>query len=322
MKPRSQLSFAARALGIVLALAMTLGASPLSNQARDWKPPTTPTNLRVTAFSSYGVSLAWGPSTDNSGSLTYRIHASNGQTISVSQTTTSFTFSSGLLAGYSYSFYVYAVDAAGNRSRNSNMVTATLPADRTPPTAPVLSVTGAAPTRVSLTWTPSTDDGPYVYYQTYVNGAASLYVPNGGTSADITGLAPSTTYVFAVLAGDTWNNLSPLSNAVTVTTPASDPNDTTAPTTPTNLFANDGGCGEVWLYWTQSTDNVDAQAEIRYEVYVNGTLDPTAGVAGQGRTIFYVTADGHYTFEVVAVDAAGNASAPASTSLDLTVCNF
>jgi chitodextrinase len=309
-------------LGVLLAFALTQGAAPLSNQARDWRPPTTPTNLRVTAASSYSVSLAWSLSTDNSGFLFYRIHASNGQTVSVGQATTSYTFSSGLLAGYSYSFYVYAVDGSGNRSRNSNTATAALPMDRTPPTAPVLSVTGVAPTRVSLAWTPSAEDGPYVYYRTFVDGVASVYVPDGGTSADITGLAPSTTYVFTVVAGDTWNNMSPPSNAVTVTTPASDPNDMTPPTAPANLYANDGGCGEVWLFWTQSTDNVDGQAEIRYQVYVNGTLDPTATVVGEGRTIFYVTADGHYIFEVVAVDAAGNVSAPAATSLDLTVCDF
>jgi chitodextrinase len=315
-------SFVVKVTGILLLLAMTVGASPLSNQGRDRRPPTTPTNLRVTAVSSYRVSLAWSPSTDNSGSLSYRIRASNGQTVSVGQATTSYTWSSGLSAGTSYSFTVYAVDAAGNRSGNSNTVTATLPADRNPPTAPVLSVAGMAPSRVSLSWTPSVDDGPYVFYQVYVDGAARVYVPNGGTSADVTGLAPLTTYIFTVAAGDSWNNRSAPSNAVTVTTPASDPNDTTPPTTPTNLWASDGGCGEVSLYWTQSTDNVDPQAEIRYEVYVNGVLDPTAGVVGQGRANFYVTADGDYTFEVVAVDAAGNASAPAVTSEQLTLCDF
>jgi chitinase len=241
--------------------------------------------------------------------------------MTLGQATTSYTWASGILAQYSYSFYIYAEDAAGNRSRNSSTVSVALPADYNPPTAPVLSVTGVAPARVSLTWTASVDDGPYVYYQTYVNGSAYLHVP-GGTSADVTGLSPSTTYVFTVIAGDTWNNLSPLSNAVTVTTPASHPNDTTPPTAPTNLWANDGGCGEVWLFWTQSTDNVDAQSEIRYDVYINGTLEPTATVFGAGQAIFYVTADGHYTFEVVAVDAAGNASAPATTSADLVLCDF
>lgn len=314
-------SFLAKAASIVLVFTMTLAASPLSAPPRDRRPPTTPGNLRVAATTSYSVALSWSTSSDDSGSFSYRIHASNGQEASVGQGSLSFTFTSGLLAGYSYSFYVYAVDGAGNRSARSNTVSAVLPADHNPPTAPVLSVTGVAPTRVSLAWTPSVDDGPYVYYQTYVNGAPHRYVP-GNTSADVTGLAPSTTYVFTVVAGDTWNNMSPLSNALTVTTLASDPNDTTSPTAPTNLWANDGGCGEVWLFWTQSTDNVDAQAEIRYNVYINGVLEPTASVVGSGRTIFYVTADGAYTFEVVAVDAAGNVSAPATTTADLVLCDF
>jgi len=205
-------SFLAKAASIVLVFTMTLAASPLSAPPRDRRPPTTPGNLRVAATTSYSVALSWSASSDDSGSFSYRIHASNGQEASVGQGSLSFTFTSGLLAGYSYSFYVYAVDGAGNRSARSNTVSAVLPADHNPPTAPVLSVTGVAPTRVSLAWTPSVDDGPYVYYQTYVNGAPHRYVP-GNTSADVTGLAPSTTYVFTVVAGDTWNNMSPLSNA-------------------------------------------------------------------------------------------------------------
>jgi hypothetical protein len=47
-----------------------------------------------------------------------------------------------------------------------------------------------------------------------------------------------------------------------------------------------------------------------YEVYQNGILDHT--VTGAGRTILYATQAGENTFTVIAVDEAGNKSAPAS----------
>src|ERR1700740_865866 len=62
-------------LGLPLTEQFSLGNGFIASAAkRDRTPPTTPSNLRATGISSYGVSLAWGPSTDNSGSFAYRIH--------------------------------------------------------------------------------------------------------------------------------------------------------------------------------------------------------------------------------------------------------
>jgi hypothetical protein len=47
-----------------------------------------------------------------------------------------------------------------------------------------------------------------------------------------------------------------------------------------------------------------------YEVYQNGVLDHT--VTGVGKTVTYATQLGANTFTVIAVDEAGNKSAPAS----------
>jgi hypothetical protein len=87
--------FAMRAIAIALLLSVVLATSP-AQAARDRTRPTTPTNLRVTATASYSVSLAWNPSTDNSGSFSYVIRASNGRSATVPQTATSFTFTAGL----------------------------------------------------------------------------------------------------------------------------------------------------------------------------------------------------------------------------------
>jgi chitodextrinase len=190
--------------------------------------------------------------------------------------------------------------------------------DRKPPTAPVLSVTETGTTHAALKWTASTDDGPYVFYQVFVDGNASVWA-GSNTSATVTGLTPATSYVFTVRARDNGINWSTSSNAVTATTkPSTKGSDTAAPTTPTNLSGFDGGCGEAWLHWDASTDNVDPQLAIRYDVYVNGVLRPESTVIGNTSTIAYAAVEGSNKFEIYAVDTAGNRSAPASVTMDLT----
>jgi hypothetical protein len=73
--------------------------------------------------------------------------------------------------------------------------------------------------------------------------------------------------------------------------------------------------GAAVLRWTQSTDNLDPQFTIRYEIYVNGIFRPESTMIGYGNTIAYAVVDGFNTFEVIAVDSAGNRSAPTSITL-------
>jgi chitodextrinase len=306
----------ARIATISLVLMTVLGVSP-ALAARDRTPPTRPTNLRVTATTSYSVALTWNPSTDNSGSFSYRIRASYGQTWTVSQTQTSFNWNFGLVPGQSYSFYVYAVDGSGNQSLRSNTVSATLPPDTTPPAPPTLSVTDVNPTEVSLEWTASTDNGPYLFYQVFVDGSPNVDAGTG-RSAVVQGLTPDTSYVITVKARDLYQNWSAPSNAISVTTDPSNPDDGEPPTPPGELTGWDQFCGEVWLFWTESFDNQTPQSAIVYEVYVNGGLDHT--ITGADRTILYGTIDGENTFTVIAIDSAGNRSDPVSITMVLDLC--
>lgn len=190
--------------------------------------------------------------------------------------------------------------------------------DAQKPSVPVLSVTEVGTTHVSLKWTAANEDGQHVLYQVFTNGKASVFA-GAKTEATVTGLSPATAYVFTVRARDNGINWSASSNAVSATTkPSSKGSDTVAPTTPANLSGFDGGCGEAWLRWDQSTDNVDPQRAILYEVYVNGMLRPESTVTGGGTTVAYAAVEGTNTFEVFAVDAAGNRSAPASLQMELT----
>jgi chitodextrinase len=145
---------AAMVAAILVVLVSVYGISP-ALAARDRTPPTRPTNLRVTSVTAHNITLAWNPSTDNSGTFSYRVWVSYGFTHTVPQTQT--TFSLGVVPANTYSFYVYAVDGSGNRSLRSNTVSATTPPDTTVPTPPMLSLVGVNPTEVSLEWTASTD---------------------------------------------------------------------------------------------------------------------------------------------------------------------
>jgi len=223
-------------------------------------------------------------------------------------------YRAGLEAGRSFTLRIVARDAGGNYSGYSNSVTFTLPPDTSPPTKPVVSVTDVGPTHVSLAWS-SVEDGPNVWFTVFMNGNAVLS-GSRDTSDTFGPLQPETTYTFTVRASDFGGNASPLSDPVTVTTEAGNTADTTPPTTPTNLTDNgmSFGDGETWLFWQQSTDNVDPQSVIRYDVYVNGAFDHS--LMGYGSTVVYGNPGVLNMYEVIAVDSAGNESVPAT----LTTC--
>ena len=91
--------------------------------------------------------------------------------------------------------------------------------------------------------------------------------------------------------------------------------DTTKPTTPANLSANVFGDGETWLSWSASSDNATPTGLIVYDVYLNGRLDQPIG-GGYTQAILYADQGVVNTIEVIAVDGAGNRSAPASVTVD------
>src|SRR5215211_1406755 len=162
---------AARTAPLALLLILVFGASIASAAPRDRTPPTTPTNLRVTGMTAYSVSLAWDPSTDNSGSVIYTICCANVSSETFPGPASSRVYRAGLEAGRSFTLRIVARDAAGNYSKYSNTVTFTLPRDTTPPGKPSVTVTAVGPTYVSLAWS-SVDDAPNLWYTVFMNGSA------------------------------------------------------------------------------------------------------------------------------------------------------
>ena len=230
----------------------------------------------------------------------------------------------------SYSFAIYAIDGSGNRSSDSNLVTADTPGDTIPPSAPVLQTTTLGPSQVQLTWSESVDNRPN-YCCSYVirmnGGPLTHYVnpasaPSGFLSVIVRHVPPGSVNTFTVTAFDYTGRNSSTSNSVSAETLPS--LDTTPPSAPTNLhvISLDTGGGEAWLGWTQSTDETDAQENIEYEIYVNGLLSPLPVSAGIDFDFVY-TLNGvcENTFTVKAVDQSGNTSAAsAPVTVRLWVC--
>jgi hypothetical protein len=288
----------------------------------DRKAPTRPSNLRVISKTSWSVSLAWDPSTDNSGSFSYRVRDNWGREITVPGAQTSVTWKypahPPLNQGSTYSFSVYAVDAARNKSSSSNSVTVPLAQDKQAPTVPTFSVTSVGTRHISLAWS-STDDSPWISYVVSKDGVRISSGWISQTSRTFTLLQPETTYTFTAQARDYFENVpggnvSAVSAPFSVTTNPNDGSDVSAPTEPSPVAATLYGDGstEMAVSWGASSDNVTPQKVIIYEVYVNGVLENTA-IGTTSTNAYGVVGDNVIT--VIAIDEAGNRSTAGRTTI-------
>ena len=174
-------------------------------------------------------------------------------------------------------------------------------ADTQAPTAPgALRSTAVTATSVSLAWNASTDNVGVVGYDVF-RGAARVG-GDSSTSLTVTGLTANTSYTFTVKARDAAGNVSPASNAVTVST-SGQAADTQAPTAPGNLRVSGVTSNSVSLAWNASTDNVGVT---RYDVTQNAAV--TGGNAATTFTATGLTPSTTYTYSIRARDAAGNLS--------------
>ena len=152
-------------------VALLTSATAVGHQPPDHTPPTTPTNLQVTAVSPTSVSFSWGPSSDNSGSFFYVLYKDNAVVANASMSATTTTLT-GLSSSTTYTFKLRARDSSMNWSGFSNQVTATTLPANTPPTPPVLSAPSVGPTHISLAWTPPANGAPSFRSWIYRDGVA------------------------------------------------------------------------------------------------------------------------------------------------------
>jgi chitodextrinase len=182
----------------------------------DTTPPSSPTGLAASNRTLTAINLTWAAATDNVGVTGYRIYRGNVLLRTIGATT--YYSDSSLTPGTTYSYYVTAIDAAGNASPAPGVQTllSTLP-DTIPPTAPTaLSAGTRTGTSVVLSWTPGTDNVGVTGYKVYRDGTQiSATTTNSGTFA-----LPTTAgnYSYYVISVDGAGNVSPASSPLVIST--------------------------------------------------------------------------------------------------------
>ncbi len=169
-------------------------------------------------------------------------------------------------------------------------------ADGQAPSAPgSLSATPTSSTAVQLNWTAATDDMSVAGYRVYRGGA--LMGTTTALSYLDSGLQPQTLYAYEVRAYDAAGNVGPAA-AASATTPGAD---TVAPSVPTGLSATVLKGRKVRLSWNASTDNAGV---VGYHV-VRSSVQIAAST---GTSYTHRPPRGAFTYQVRALDAAGNVS--------------
>ncbi|HTF26004.1 MAG TPA: fibronectin type III domain-containing protein [Candidatus Limnocylindria bacterium] len=292
----------------------------------DTTPPTAPSNLTATAASSTQINLSWTASTDNVGVTGYQIQRCQGVSCTTlsqiaAPTGTGTTYvDTGLSPSTSYSYEIIAADAAGNQSLPSNLGTATTLAG--PPAIPSnLTATAAGATQINLLWTNNaTNQTGFKVERSPDNVTFTQIATTGATITTYSDspLAPVTLYYYRVRATNGSGD-STYSNLASSTTLA----DTTPPTAPTNLTATATSSSQNDLSWTASTDNVGVTGYKIQRCQGTGctTFAQIATPPGTGTTFSDtgLSPSTSYSYEIIAVDAAGNASSPSNVGSAMTL---
>lgn len=191
-------------------------------------PPSAPGTPVASGITASAVTLTWTGATAGTNPIGgYDVYRVGTPDAVVASTTGALSATvSGLTASTAYQFYAVARDNAGNagaKSANVSVTTGTGPAN-TPPGAPGTPVaSGITSTGVTLTWPAATPGSSaiarYVVYRIGSPDTVAGTTANGTTTTlALTGLTPSTSYTFAVVAQDATAVQSGRSATVAVTT--------------------------------------------------------------------------------------------------------
>ncbi|WP_194420385.1 DUF7594 domain-containing protein [Microbacterium abyssi] len=302
----------------IVALDATGNTSPPSEVASaeiaDVTAPTVPVDLTATTAGN-DVSLTWAAASDDVAVDRYEIHRGSATGFETSAATkigesTSVSFTDADRPAGTVFYRVLAVDPTGNASLASESAEVSVP-DVTGPTAPAVTallVDGS----VDLSWSGATDDVAVTGYQVHRGQSADFSASEATKIADATGTtytdesATAGPWYYRVIAVDAAGNAGAPSASAEVIIP-----DTTAPTAPAGLAAAAAG-EDVQLSWSASSDDV---AVAGYEVHRSATAgfspseDTRVGTATETSFTDSGLAPGTWHYLVIAVDAAGNASA-------------
>jgi endoglucanase len=200
----------------------------VTTSAGSTTPPGAPGTPVASNVTSTGATLTWTAATAGSNAIAgYNVYRVGSTDTLVASTTGALTTAiTGLTASTTYQFSVAAKDSAGTVGAHSANVSVTTTAgSTTPPGAPGTPVaSNVTSTGATLTWTAATAGtnpiGKYLVYQagTSSNTLVGSTLNGSTTSLTLTGLTPSTTYSFFVVAQDSTGVSGTASAKVSVTT--------------------------------------------------------------------------------------------------------
>jgi len=220
-----------QALEFAPTVDVTLNAEFSGDVVDDTERPSTPRGLR-SSDDPDGIRIRWTPSTDNIGVAEYQIYRSTAGAVGPLLTTIPAAVAwtdTGVVIGTTYTYAIRAVDAAGNVSWRSNLVTRTadfgggVPDIERPTTPRGLRTTDDA-ADIEISWTASTDDvavTSYVIFRSTDGTLGQLWRTVAGDVVSTTDATPTpgVEYTYAVRARDAAGNLSWRSNLSTEVAP-------------------------------------------------------------------------------------------------------
>ncbi len=280
-------------------------------------PPSRPTIISHEQVTSTRDDVFFSVSADVAGSVSYR-YFRDGRLVGTVSGHPGISDARYPNDGAAHYDYVQAVDAYGNISQSGLANAWAVGAlgsstDTTAPSASINSPASGATTSGTLTVGMSASDNVIVSgLELYVDGQlANAAVPTlYGASVSVSVSWDTTqwgdgTHSLAAKAYDGNGNNVGTSAPTTVTVSNGATADTTPPTSPSNLTAAGSSPTQVSLGWTASTDNIGVTG---YSILRNGSA-----IATVGNVTTYadssVTASTTYSYQVEAIDAAGNVSA-------------
>jgi hypothetical protein len=329
-----------KAGGITATWSFTVGA----------QPPAPPTAVHVASSGNHTASLTWtAPSSSGGSAITgyhvqqYDASAASPAWVDATDTADSSTATSttvtGLTNSHFYYFMIAGKNAKGTGAYSEFSDNAAYPQPG-PPAAPtgVAGLAGAG--KVTVSWTPPSDNGGAsitgydVQYSTNDGGswtsASSTFHTSTATTQDVTGLTNGTAYKFRVAAINTYGTgtYSAKSAAYTPTAGA------TAPGQPTNV-SGVAGEGKVAVSWT-APGSTGGSAILGYDVQYSSNSGGSWSSASSAfhtdttttQDVTGLTNGTSYVFRVAAINGIGtglysNASSPVTPtgagSLDQSV---
>jgi titin len=269
--------------------------------------PAAPSNLMASAVSTTQINLTWTTSNANNvtGFYVERATAAKGpwKRVTTLSSNTASSGNGGLDASTTYYYRLIAYNSAGN-SAYSNVASATTHS-MLPQGAPShLTAKSGGATQINLSWTNNAGDATNLQIERCQNPGCSNFNKIASVGADATsfhdtGLSPSVSYSYRVLA-----NNSTMKSGYSNTATANTARNTNPPTVPTGLTATVVSSTRIKLTWTQSTGNGSEVGG--YNVYQAGSR--IASTIGTSYSVNGLDAKTQYCYTVTAFDRSGNAS--------------